>query len=348
MNKRDELFTYVDLFSGAGGFSLGFDKAEFENIFSIEINSDFAETYKKNFPNHNLLIEDIKDVTENQINNLVKEKKVDVIVGGPPCQGFSLAGNIGRTFLEDERNSLFKEFVRFVDILKPKVFVMENVAAMATHQKGKTINEIIKALENSGNGYKIDFQVLNSVNYEIAQERRRIFIIGVSNNINSKFYFPETSNKIITVKDVIGNLPKLQSGQASLIPNHTAMNHSKQMLEKMKYIKDGGNRLDIPEELRPKSGDIRKYIRYASNKPSICITGDMRKVFHYEQNRALTARELARIQSFPDNFIFQGTSLQIQQQIGNAVPPKLAYLIALQVKEVLDYEKVSESKLYRK
>ncbi len=114
------------------------------------------------------------------------------------------------------------------------------------------------------------------------------------------------------------------------------MNHSAQMLKKMSYVKDGGDRYDIPKELRPKSGDVRKYIRYDSKKPSICITGDMRKVFHYEQNRALTCRELARIQSFPDSFVFEGTSIQIQQQIGNAVPPKLAYLLAKQVKEALE------------
>lgn len=126
------------------------------------------------------------------------------------------------------------------------------------------------------------------------------------------------------------------------------MKHSAQMLKKMSYVKDGGDRMDIPEELRPKSGDIRKYIRYDSTKPSVCVTGDMRKIFHYEQNRALTARELARIQSFPDDFIFEGTSIQIQQQIGNAVPPKLAYQIALQVEEALDNGKVSEGKLYRK
>ena len=114
------------------------------------------------------------------------------------------------------------------------------------------------------------------------------------------------------------------------------MSHSEQMLEKMSYVKDGGDRNDIPEELRPKSGDVRKYIRYDSTKPSVCVTGDMRKIFHYNQNRALTCRELARIQSFPDSFVFEGTSIQIQQQIGNAVPPKLANLLASQAKEALE------------
>ena len=114
------------------------------------------------------------------------------------------------------------------------------------------------------------------------------------------------------------------------------MNHSEQMLEKMSYVKDGGDRTDIPENIRPASGDVRKYIRYNSTLPSICITGDMRKVFHYSQNRALTNRELARIQSFPDSFIFYGSSIAIQQQIGNAVPPKLSNILAKKIKEFLD------------
>lgn len=340
-------YTYIDLFCGAGGLSLGFDKAGFKNVFSVEFNANFAKTYKKNFPSHNLIVDDIKNIDNRKIIDIVDTREVDVIIGGPPCQGFSLAGNIGRSFMDDERNRLFKEFVRFVACIQPKMFVMENVAAMATHLKGKTIETIVDAFENAGVGYKVKYQVLNSVDYGIAQERRRIVIVGVRGDIDSEFIYPVKSPKVYTIKDVIGDLPVLKSGEVSNIPNHVAMKHSAQMLKKMGYVKDGGNRMDIPEELRPKSGDIRKYIRYDSSKPSVCVTGDMRKIFHYEQNRALTARELARIQSFPDDFIFEGTSIQIQQQIGNAVPPKLAYKIAMQVGEVLDNGKISKGKLYR-
>lgn len=341
-------YKYIDLFCGAGGLSLGFDNANFENIFSVEFDPDFAKTYSRNFPNHKLIINDIKNIDNERVKELVGSNDVDVIIGGPPCQGFSIAGNIGRTFIDDERNRLFKEFVRFVTCVQPKMFVMENVAAMATHLKGKTIKTIVEAFEKAGCGYKVKYEVLNSANYRIAQERRRIVIVGIRNDIESEFSYPQKSQDILTIKDVIDDLPKLESGQDSNIPNHIAMKHSAQMLEKMSYVKDGGDRMDIPEELRPKSGDIRKYIRYDSSKPSVCVTGDMRKIFHYEQNRALTARELARIQSFPDDFIFEGTSIQIQQQIGNAVPPKLAYQIALQVEEALDNGKISEGKLYRK
>ncbi len=335
-------YTYIDLFCGAGGLSEGFDKADFNNLFAVEYNPNFAKTYERNFPNHTLIVDDIKNITNDKITDILDGKTVDVIIGGPPCQGFSIAGNIGRTFIDDDRNRLFKEFVRFVSLINPKIFVMENVANMATHLRGKTITEIVEAFETAGMGYKVKYEVLNTVNYEIAQERRRIVIVGVRKDIDATFNYPEKSDKIKTIKEVIGDLPVLESGETSDIPNHVAMKHSAQMLEKMGYVKDGGDRTDIPEELRPCSGDVRKYIRYASDKPAVCITGDMRKIFHYNQNRALTCRELARIQTFPDSFIFEGSSIQIQQQIGNAVPPRLAYLIAKQVKETLYNAQISQ------
>lgn len=293
-------YTYMDLFAGAGGMSLGFDNAGFKNLLAVEFNKDFAETYKKNFPRHNLIVDDIKNVTEQQIYDIIKNEKVDVIIGGPPCQGFSIAGNIGRNFIDDDRNRLFKEFVRFVKIIKPRVFVLENVAAMERHDKGKTIKEIVSSFKEIG--YDIKYKVLNAVNFGVPQERRRIFIVGTLGENN--FEYPQEINKIVTVKDAIDDLPKLENGETSEIPNHTAMKHSAQMLEKMSYVSDGGNRNDIPENLRPKSGDSRKYIRYDSKKPSFCVTGDMRKIFHYSQNRALTCRELARLQTFPDSFVF--------------------------------------------
>lgn len=333
MNIRKK-YTMIDLFSGAGGMSLGFEKAGFQTLFAVEFDEQFANTYKNNFDKTPVIKKNIKELDNTEITELLKDTKVDLIIGGPPCQGFSIAGHIGRKFLDDERNQLFKEFLRFVNFIKPKIFVMENVASLATHNKGKTLEEI-KAEINSI-GYDITYDVLNSVHYGVPQERRRIFIIGTKGE--NSFDFPSKSEKIYTVKDAIGDLPPLKSGEPSSFPNHNSMNHTKQMLDKMSYIKDGSTRNDIPFDLRPRTGDIRKYIRYNSQKPSYCVTGDMRKIFHYSQNRALTPRELARIQTFPDDFIFHGSSISIQQQIGNAVPPTLAYKIALQVREVLENE----------
>jgi len=320
--------TYIDLFCGAGGMSLGFDQAGFRNIFSLDIESDFCKTYKTNFPSHILIQNDIAKLTKEEIKNQIGNNEVDVIIGGPPCQGFSMAGNIGRKFIDDSRNYLFKEFARFVEIVKPNYFVMENVARLFTHNQGETKKEIISVFENLG--YHVKCKVLNTANFGVPQVRNRVLFIG--NQVSKNLFFPaEKQGNFKTIKNVIDNLPPLKSGEKSDIPNHVAMKHSEQMLEKMKYISDGGDRNEIPERIRPKSGDIRKYIRYKSSEPSICITGDMRKVFHYSQNRALTVRELATIQTFPIGFIFKGSSISQQQQVGNAVPPVFAKEIALNI-----------------
>lgn len=327
MNK----LTYIDLFSGAGGFSLGFDNAGFRNIFSIDIEPSFCKTYIKNFPKHKLITKDISKLEDNEIIDYVNNINIDVVIGGPPCQGFSIAGNIGRKFIDDPRNRLFKEFARVVQIVKPNHFVMENVARLFTHNKGETKQEIINIFQKMG--YKVESKILNSADYGVPQVRKRAIFIGTlsSNNI----IFPEKSvEKFLTVKEAIDHYPKINSGETSDIPNHKAMNHSEQMLLKMGYVSDGGCRSEIPENIRPKSGDVRKYIKYKSDAPAVCVTGDMRKVFHYSQNRALTSRELATLQSFPESFIFEGTSISQQQQIGNSVPPKMAEAIAYVIKKL--------------
>jgi len=322
--KKNKL-KYIDLFSGAGGFSLGFDDKGFKNIFSIDIEPSFCETYKHNFEKHELIQKDICGLTDKEILKLKKNEIIDVVIGGPPCQGFSIAGNIGRKFVDDPRNRLFKEFVRVVKIVKPKFFVMENVARLYTHNKGATRNEIIKDFKQLG--YSVDCRILNSADYGVPQIRKRVIFIGSIEKKDIKFPEKEVDN-YVTVRDALSSYPILKSGEESSVPNHIAMSHSEQMLHKMSYVTDGGNRNEIPLNFRPTSGDVRKYIKYASDKPSVCVTGDMRKIFHYEQNRALTVRELAKLQSFPDDFIFKGNRISQQQQVGNSVPPKMAEAIA--------------------
>ncbi|HGH6664648.1 TPA: DNA (cytosine-5-)-methyltransferase [Neisseria meningitidis] len=186
-------------------------------------------------------------------------------------------------------------------------FVMENVARLYTHNSGKTRIEIIQAFQNIG--YSVECKILSAADFGVPQIRSRVIFIGRRDK--GKISFPEPLQiSHQTVGSAIGHFPKLAAGESNPhVANHEAMNHSAQMLEKMAFVKNGGNRNDIPEPLRPKTGDIRKYIRYNSNKPAVCITGDMRKVFHYEQNRALTVRELAALQSVPDNFIFVAAKL---------------------------------------
>lgn len=316
---------YIDLFSGAGGFSLGFDNKGFQNVFSVDIEPSFCETYNHNFPSHNLIQKDICNVTDAELKYLKEYDEIDVVIGGPPCQGFSIAGNIGRKFIDDPRNKLFKEFVRVVKVVEPTYFVMENVARLYNHNKGSTRKEIINDFENLG--YKVECKILNSADYGVPQVRKRVIFIGTKNS--QKILFPKKEvDKYVTVKEALSSYPKLESGQESKIPNHIAMSHSEQMLHKMSFVSDGGDRNEIPEQIRPKSGDVRKYIKYSSDKPSVTVTGDMRKIFHYEQNRALTVRELAKLQSFPDDFEFKGTKISQQQQVGNSVPPKMAEAIA--------------------
>ena len=328
---RNEI-NYIDIFSGAGGMSLGFDQAGFNNIFSVDIEPSFCETYKTNFPKHNLIQKDISKLSNEEIKSLIGNQIIDVIIGGPPCQGFSMAGNIGRKFIDDSRNQLFREFARIVEIVQPSYFVMENVARLYTHNKGETKKEIIELFKKMN--YNVDCKVVNTADFGIPQVRNRVLFIG--NRISNNIVFPtKTVDKPISIKEAIDKLPKLKSGEKSKIPNHISMKHSEQMLEKMKYVSDGGNRNEIPELIRPKSGDVRKYIRYKSTEPAVCVTGDMRKIFHYSQNRALTVRELATLQTFPLDFIFKGSTISQQQQVGNSVPPILAKEIALTIKKMM-------------
>ena len=322
----------IDLFSGCGGLSLGFEMADYEILLGIDNWADALNTFEKNHRNSKTFLADLYTLQPQIVEEKYNISDVSVIIGGPPCQGFSMAGNIGRKFVDDSRNHLFKEFARVVKIVQPKYFVMENVARLFTHNKGETKKEIIDLFNKMD--YNVDCKVVNTANFGIPQIRNRVLFIG--NRISNKIVFPtKTVDKPISIKEAIDKLPKLKSGEISEIPNHIAMKHSEQMLEKMKFITDGGNRYEIPENIRPKSGDVRKYIRYKSTEPAVCVTGDMRKIFHYSQNRALTVRELASLQTFPLDFIFKGSTISQQQQVGNSVPPVLAKEIALTIKKMM-------------
>lgn len=326
-------FGVVDLFCGAGGLSKGFEMAGFEILYASDINRSAMETYTYN--NRKTMCE-LKNVEEIDGRELVErfskiDRRIDLVIGGPPCQGFSLAGSIGRKGIDDARNHLFMEYARILNEIRPKFFVLENVASLARQRRGVTLNNVLETLNESG--YSVDYKILDSAYYGTPQHRRRVFIIG--NRLGIKNPFPKEvleKTDFKTVKDAIGDLPPLSSGENyPLIPNHEAMLHSEEMLLKMSFVKDGGGREQIPSDLRPKSGDIRKYVRLASFSPSFCVTGDMRKVFHYEQNRALTVRELARLQTFPDDYVFMGSRMSQQQQVGDAVPPLLAKEVALSI-----------------
>jgi len=332
--SRNVCLHVVELCSGGGGLSTGFEKAGFSIKLAVDVWQDALETYKKNHPDTTVVQKNIRFLEADDVIELSGIDSCDVLLAGLPCQGFSMANRIWRSKADDPRNYLFRNFIRILRGLKPSFFVIENVAALPKHNSGRTLKTILSSTGKLG--YKTDYRILNAADYGVPQFRRRIFIMG--NNVGADNIFPEKTHcgcgdcdlpRYRTVKDAIGDLPPLESGQSSRkYNNHEAMNHTESMLKKMKFVKDGGDRTQIPELLRPSTGDQRKYIRYNSKEPSICVTGDMRKVFHYSQNRALTVRELARLQSFEDDYKFLGSRVSQQQQVGDAVPPLLAKAVA--------------------
>lgn len=360
----------LDLFAGSGGFSEGFKKAGFNIKYAIEWDKNIAETYKNNNNNTIVYSDDIREIDKIKI---FKNKKIDIVIGGPPCQGFSMSGSRNRKeFIDDERNYLFKHYYNLVKDIKPKIFVMENVKGIMSYNRGKIFEEITNLFnsikDENGNNYKIYFKIFNAKNFGIPQDRERLIVFGISKEINLNSLIEKTKEKIIlntdinffknvSVWDAISDLPnetmngkirleevetnyqKYLRNKAKYTWNHKKTNHSSKIIERIKKIKINQNYKVLNEKigsihsgsygrLDPKG--ISKTITTRFDTPS----GG--KFIHPFKNRTLTAREAARIQSFPDNFKFFGTKSSIQTQIGNAVPPKLSFFIAVLVKEILN------------
>ncbi len=368
----------IDLFSGCGGLTLGFAWAGFKSILASDIDENCQKTFATNFPQVPFLCGDLSDFTKDDFDAIIEEQDVDVIIGGPPCQGFSLANKRRNKISEDPRNKLFYQFVKTINWYNPKAFVMENVKGLLSMQHGDVIRTIVDAFTHAGReGYNVRFKVLKSVEYGVPQLRERVIIIGIRNDLDIVPEFPHTSVFVpVTVDDAISDLPQINAGEgeevqqypmtpqndyqrfmrarSSVVRNHIAMKHTPRLIERFKAIKQGQNLLDVWEDHGAvKRGDPSKKseikfsqnnLRLFSNKPAPTIAASFQSNFvHPTLNRNFTAREGARLQSFPDDFIFEGMRTKMSwekglsqyQQIGNAVPPLMAYKIAEQLKETL-------------
>lgn len=343
----------VDLFCGAGGFSLGFEREGFDSILAIDKWNDAVLTYNHNREDKCALNIDIHDYTNEMLDELAKKNKVVGIIGGPPCQGFSM---VGKRESGDERNSLYLEYVRFVNQLKPAFFILENVKGLLSLEKGVFRDDIIERFSKLG--YNVTFKLLRASDYGVPQSRERVFFVGLKKSIFKDTYFDFDkikTAKMVSTGDALSDLPSLDNGEdpmtyscapknefqalmrenSDIITNNEITVHTEQTKDIISRIKDGGNIRDLSEEFYKVRNYNAAFKRMNSKLPSGTIDCGHRNYFHYKENRIPTARESARIQSFPDNYFFTGNKTSQYTQIGNAVPVLLSSAIAVAIKEYL-------------
>lgn len=336
----------IDLFCGAGGLSLGFERAGFEIAFAIDLWEDAIKTYNHNHKEPVARCQDIHTLEDDYLESLKGE--VVGVIGGPPCQGYS---TVGTRDINDPRNHLYLEYCRVVEKVDPDFFVIENVRGLLTLAKGAFKEDIVNRFSNLG--YNVSFKLVNASDYGVPQNRYRVFFVGMK---NKSFQFPEILEEKVSTSDALSDLPSLEKFDlfsdyyisepqneyqekmrinSTGLYNHEPTNHSQQTKEVISMIPDGGKISDLPEEY----WNIRKYNkafqRMNSKLPSNTIDTGHRNYFHYSENRVPSVRESARIQSFPDDFIFTGSKTSQYKQVGNAVPPILAETIARAIKELL-------------
>ena len=362
----------IDLFAGCGGFSCGFEKAGFNIVSAVEFDKQIAKSYESNHNGTNMMADDIKNVDN---NNVFNEGDADIIIGGPPCQGFSMAGaRIRNGFIDDPRNYLFKHYFNVVKIVRPKIFILENVKGILTLHNGEIFKEIKRIFEDpdnfDGKPYKIQYKVVKAKEFGIPQNRERTIIIGSQIDFDLETEMNKTKEEIlkfdkhffdkVTVWDAISNLPsptengiiekvvpesayqKYLCSKDGHTENHIKTNHNKKALERMAKIKINENFTVLDENIKSVHSGSYGRLDPEGIAPTITTRFDTPsggKFTHPFENRTITPREAARIQSFPDDFIFVGTKSSICKQIGNAVPPKLAYFFGMMIRRLLDNDK---------
>jgi DNA-cytosine methyltransferase len=361
---EDRKMNAIDLFAGCGGLSKGFMDAGFDILIGVDNDQAALDTFEMNHNGAVAMNADLsKQETFDEIRKIVGKRNIDVIIAGPPCQGFSLTGP--RNF-DDERNKLYLAVIEMVKQCKPKGFVIENVTGMATLYKGQIKDEILRRFRALG--YNIECKILCAADYGVPQMRKRLIFMGVRKDIGMpKFpepvFLPETYR---TCRDAISDLPpritelgkevdtyisepkteyqKIMRGNCNVLYNHVATNHTQMVKDTIALVPEGGNYKDLP----PGWGESRKFneawTRYDGNKPSKTIDTGHRNHFHYEYNRVPTVRENARLQSFPDDFVFTGTRTQQYRQVGNAVPPLLGKALGEILLEIISGNENDEQK----
>lgn len=332
-------YTAVDLFSGCGGSALGFKNAGFKILAAIDNDKPSAKTYRRNNPDTFFFEDDITNIKGKDIlrKNGLKKGKLTAILACPPCQGFSSARRISQR--NDPRNNLIFEFVRLTEEIRPEFIAMENVPGLS---KGEGINLFYKAVEQLRKiGYEMPVkEILDASDYGVPQRRKRLIILGTRlHGVEIKHPVPEFGKdrkKRKSVKEFIGNLKKIEAGETD--PQdylHKSRTVSELNLRRLKATPiDGGSWKDWPEELilechKKRSGHYDVYGRMRWEEPAPTLTGGCTNLSkgrfgHPEQNRAISLREAVRLQSFPDNYVFEGNIGEVSEQIGNSVPPLLA------------------------
>ena len=359
-------YNVMDLFSGVGGLSYGFSKnPHFSIKIANEIDEDIAKAYCLNHKDVKMINKDIKLIDEELIKEICNEP-IDVIIGGPPCQSYSTLGKRKM----DSRARLFEEYCRILSIVRPKLFIFENVSGLMSMEKGNLIKLIQKKFKQLG--YETKLKIINAVNYGVPQYRDRVIIVGMK-EFNC-FNYPKPTHAIIdgksnfvTLEDALSDLPHLKSGEEGLfyisepknsyqkflreksneiITENKSPNNGKRLIEIMEALPDGGSKNDLPAHLKPKSGYGNTYAKMRWKKPAPTITRNFAtpsssRCIHPIDSRALTTREGARLQSFPDDYIFYGSRYKKNLEIGNAVPPLLSIHLANSVQKAIEeYDKV--------
>lgn len=353
------MYNVVDLFAGVGGLSYGFSKLpEFRILAANEIEKDISIAYTLNHPNVNMLNCDINSLTEEKLSAALNGQTVDLVVGGPPCQSYS---TVGKRQMDDRAN-LFMQYKRVLQILKPRAFVFENVTGILSMDKGRLFPKIQHEFESIG--YEVKYKVLDAVDFGVPQHRERVILVGFKGN--NPFEYPETTHgegktPYVTLKDAIGDLPVLKSGESSSrydspadssflqfvrasgceLTEHDAPKNGEHLIRIMQALKDGESKDDLPESIRPQSGYGNTYAKLWWEKPSTTITRNFAcpsssRCIHPRDSRAMSIREGARLQSFPDDYKFYGSDRMKRLEIGNAVPPLLSVAIAKQMLKALE------------